>query len=33
MLLRRVIKHLQHQEWTVIIIDFLIVVLGVFVGL
>jgi|TARA_B110000902_G_scaffold123202_1_gene144085 flagellar biosynthesis protein FliQ len=33
MLLRRVIKHFQHQEWTAIAIDFLIVVMGVFVGL
>ncbi|KCZ90852.1 hypothetical protein [Hyphomonas johnsonii] len=33
MILRRVIKHVKHQEWTAIVIDFLIVVVGVFVGL
>jgi len=33
MLLRRVIEHLRKQEWTAIAIDFVIVVLGVFVGL
>ncbi len=33
MILRRVIAHLRKQEWTAIAIDFLIVVLGVFVGL
>lgn len=33
MLLRRVISHFRKQEWTAIAIDFLIVVLGVFVGL
>lgn len=33
MLLRRVIAHLRKQEWTAIAIDFLIVVLGVFIGL
>ena len=33
MLLRRVIKHVRNQEWTAIGIDFLIVVVGVFVGL
>jgi hypothetical protein len=33
MLLRRVIAHLRKQEWTAIAIDFLIVVIGVFVGL
>ena len=33
MILRRVIKHVQNQEWTAIAIDFVIVVLGVFVGL
>ena len=32
MLLRRVIKHFKNQEWTAICIDFLIVVLGVFVA-
>jgi len=33
MLLRRVIAHLRRQEWTAIAIDFVIVVLGVFVGI
>jgi hypothetical protein len=33
MILRRVIQHLLKQEWTAIGIDFLIVVVGVFVGL
>lgn len=33
MLLRRVIAHFRKQEWTAIAIDFLIVVVGVFVGL
>jgi len=33
MLLRRVIKHFRNQEWTAIAIDFLIVVVGVFIGL
>ncbi|WP_291204439.1 hypothetical protein [Hyphomonas sp.] len=32
MLLRRVISHVRNQEWTAIAIDFLIVVLGVFVA-
>ena len=32
MLLRRVIEHFRRQEWTAIGIDFVIVVLGVFVG-
>lgn len=32
MLLRRVISHLRKQEWTAIGIDFLIVVIGVFVA-
>src|SRR3990167_1966354 len=32
MLLRRVIDHVRKQEWTAIAIDFLIVVLGVFVA-
>ncbi len=32
MLLRRVISHVRKQEWTAISIDFLIVVLGVFVA-
>ena len=33
MLLRRVVAHLRKQEWTAIAIDFVIVVLGVFVGI
>ena len=33
MILRRVIKHFREQEWTAIALDFLIVVVGVFVGL
>ena len=33
MILRRVIEHFRKQEWTAIVIDFVIVVLGVFVGL
>ncbi len=32
MILRRVIAHFKNQEWTAIAIDFLIVVLGVFIG-
>ncbi len=33
MLLRRVIEHVQSQNWTAVAIDFVIVVIGVFVGL
>lgn len=33
MLLRRVIAHFRKQEWTAIGIDFLIVVMGVFIGI
>ena len=33
MILRRVIVHFRNQEWTAIAIDFLIVVLGVFIGI
>ena len=33
MILRRVIAHFRKQEWTAIAIDFLIVVIGVFVGI
>lgn len=33
MILRRVIAHFRKQEWTAIFLDFLIVVVGVFVGL
>jgi hypothetical protein len=32
MLLRRVISHVKKQEWTAIAIDFVIVVVGVFIG-
>jgi hypothetical protein len=33
MILRRVIDHFREQEWTAIAIDFVIVVVGVFVGI
>jgi hypothetical protein len=33
MILRRVIAHFRKQEWTAIAIDFIIVVVGVFVGM
>ena len=33
MILRRVIEHFRKQEWTAIFLDFVIVVMGVFVGL
>ena len=33
MLLRRVIEHVRRQEWTAIGLDFVIVVIGVFVGI
>ena len=33
MILRRVIDHFKKQEWTAIALDFLIVVIGVFVGM
>lgn len=33
MLLRRVIEHVRRQEWTAIAIDFVIVVVGVFIGI
>jgi hypothetical protein len=33
MILRRVIDHFRKQEWTAIFLDFVIVVVGVFVGL
>jgi hypothetical protein len=33
MILRRIIAHFRKQEWTAIALDFLIVVVGVFVGL
>ncbi len=32
MILRRVIKHFRNQEWTAIFLDFVIVVVGVFMG-
>jgi hypothetical protein len=33
MLLRRVIAHVRTQDWTAIVIDFVIVVVGVFIGI
>ena len=33
MILRRLIKHVQEQNWTAIAIDFVILVIGVFVGI
>lgn len=33
MILRRVIAHFRNQEWTAIALDFVIVVIGVFVGI
>ncbi len=33
MILRRVISHVRNQEWTAIVLDFLIVVAGVFIGI
>jgi hypothetical protein len=33
MILRRVIEHVRHQEWTAIFIDLVIVVVGVFIGI
>jgi len=33
MILRRVIEHVKHQQWTAIFIDLVIVVLGVVIGL
>jgi hypothetical protein len=33
MLLRRVIEHVRKQDWTAVAIDFVIVVIGVFVGI
>jgi len=33
MILRRVIEHVRAQAWTAILLDFVIVVLGVFIGL
>lgn len=33
MILRRVITHFRKQEWTAIALDFVIVVVGVFIGI
>lgn len=33
MILRRVIDHVKHQNWTAVVLDFLIVVIGVFIGI
>ena len=33
MLLRRITKHVQNQNWFAVVIDFLIVVVGVFIGI
>lgn len=33
MILRRVIEHFRKQEWTAIFLDFVIVVMGVFIGI
>ncbi|MEO1041250.1 MAG: hypothetical protein AAFX52_03080 [Pseudomonadota bacterium] len=33
MLLRRIIEHVQTQNWTAVALDFLIVVIGVFMGI
>ena len=33
MLLRRIIEHVKAQNWTAIVIDFVIVVVGVFIGI
>jgi hypothetical protein len=33
MLLRRVIEHVREQNWLAVFIDFLIVVVGVFIGI
>ena len=33
MILRRIIAHMRDQHWTAIAIDFVIVVVGVFVGI
>jgi len=33
MILRRVIEHVKKQEWTAIALDFVIVVMGVFIGI
>ena len=33
MILRRIINHVKKQEWTAVFLDFLIVVVGVFIGI
>ena len=33
MILSRVIKHVKEQHWTAVFLDFVIVVVGVFIGL
>ena len=33
MILRRVIEHVQAQNWTAVALDFVIVVVGVFIGI
>ena len=33
MILRRVIEHVKKQHWTAVFLDFVIVVLGVFIGI
>ena len=33
MLLRRVIEHVKAQNWTAVVLDFVIVVMGVFIGI
>ena len=33
MILRRVIDHVKHQNWTAVALDFVIVVVGVFIGI
>ena len=33
MILRRVIRHVRNQEWTAVLIDFFIVVVGVYLGI
>ena len=33
MLLRRVIEHVKAQNWTAVALDFVIVVIGVFIGI
>ncbi|HRX38735.1 MAG TPA: hypothetical protein P5072_04805, partial [Parvularculaceae bacterium] len=33
MILRRVIDHVKKQQWTAVFLDFIIVVVGVFIGI